>query len=259
MKDKYKAALEKYENNEINETQFNLTKDQYDRLLVKSGFLRDEIRMAQENLSENVIRLKQAELKLQKTSIISPFPGIVAELKASPGEIISAGTEVIKVVNLKSIYLKGFALESELVNLKTGINVRIKFDSFPNRYFSGVLDAVSPEVDAEKKLITVYVKVANPDNMILPGMHAEIDVEYEVFDNVLKVPRQAIVMRGQGDRPTIFVIKDSIALWKYVELGAKNDEEQIVTGEIEEGDLVVIDGHMTLGHQSKVTITETVQ
>ena len=92
-------------------------------------------------------------------------------------------------------------------------------------------------------------------------MHAELDVEYKTFKNVLKVPRNAIVVRN---RPLIFIVdeKEEMALWEYVELGEKNDEDQIIlkglNNGVKEGDLVVISGNMTLAHQSKVKILEII-
>ena len=61
------------------------------------------------------------------------------------------------------------------------------------------------------------------------------------------------------DRPLVFVVKNKMAIWSYVELGPKNDEEQIVNkfdGDVKVGDKVVIQGQVTLAHQSKVKIVK---
>ncbi|MCK5222366.1 MAG: hypothetical protein KAR14_12350, partial [Candidatus Aminicenantes bacterium] len=59
------------------------------------------------------------------------------------------------------------------------------------------------------------------------------------------------------ERPLIFVINGKTVNWVYVDLGPKNDEEQIINNfqsEVNPGDLVVIEGHSTLAHQSRVKI-----
>lgn len=258
-KDKYQKALKDFERGRITERQLDTIKNSYEELLVFSGSMREEVLKATENLTDSIIALKKAELELARASIKSPFPGIITELKVSKGEILSVGQEVLKIVNLDSLYLKGYALESEISKLKKDISVRIKFDAFPEQYFYGQLEAISPEVDEEKKTLLVYVKVDNPDNKIYPGMHAEIDIEYKVHEAVLKVPIEAV--RFRSERAVVFVIKDikgssGVADWRYVELGAKNDEEWEIVNGIQEGEKIVIEGHMTLAHQSKVRIID---
>ena len=256
MKGKYKKAVKDFELGKISEEKLGIINDEYERNQIFSGALREEVLKATENLTDAIISLKKAELDLKRTSIRSPFEGKISDITISTGEIINIGQEMVKVINLKSLYLKGFALESEIGKLKKGIQVRMRFDSFPGQYFYGELDAISPEVDTDKKTITVYVKVDNSKKLILPGMHAELDVEYKVFENVIKVPRKAIIIRQE--RPLVFIVKEGTALWAYVELGEKNDEEQeikkFVNPEYGVGDQVVVEGHLTLAHQSKVRI-----
>jgi len=252
LKEKYLISIKDLRNGKINETQFEKISYDYENALVYSGSMREEIRKAQEGLSEAIISLKQSELKLKKTSIRSPFQGIISNIKISTGEKISQGREILKIVNLNSLYIKGFSLESEIHNLRKGLNVRIKFDSFPDQYFFGKIKAISPEVNHEDKTITIYVKFDNKKNLIYPGMHAEMDIEYKVFKNTLNLPSDAIVVR-EG-RPLVFVVKDKTALWKYVDIGHHNDEQTEIIKGIQEGDMVVVEGQLTLAHQSKVKI-----
>ncbi len=255
IKKKYLAAIENFKNHKISEIEFDKISDEYDKIMVSSGNWRINIRKVQDGLAEAKIAVKQAEFNLKKTCIYSPFQGRISDLKISKGEIISNSQEMLKVVNLKSVYLEGFALESELKNLKIGTKVRVKFDAYNKRFFSGRIDAISPEVDQSNKTITLYIKVNNDENLILPGMHAEIDVEYIVFKDVIKVPVESIIVRQE--RPLIFVVNGKTVNWVYVDLGPKNDEEQIIKkfhSEVKPGDLVVIEGHSTLAHQSRIKI-----
>jgi multidrug efflux pump subunit AcrA (membrane-fusion protein) len=103
----------------------------------------------------------------------------------------------------------------------------------------------------------VYVKVDNKDRLFLPGMHAEIDLEYQVFENVIKVPRDAVIFRQE--RYLVFVVRDvkrniGTANWEYVTIGHQNDEEIEILSGVKEGDLVLVEGHKTLAHQSRVKV-----
>lgn len=254
LKTKYDQAIKDFEKSKITQNEFEKINDDYQRLLIFSGDIREEVRKAQQGLSTAIINLKQTQYNLKKCTIRSPFNGTISSLLISKGEKITIGRELFRIVNLDTLYLKGFALESELPHLKKGTKVRIRFDSYPDQFFYGELESVTPEIDLESKTITVYVKVDNKDGLFLPGMHAEIDLEYKVFENVIKVPRNAVLIRQ--DRPLVFKIKDDVALWEYVQTGNQNDEEIEIVSGIEEGDMIVIDGHLTLAHQSRVKIMD---
>lgn len=258
LKEKYLKAVKDIGKGKISQEYFEKISDDYQKALIFSGQMREEIRKAQEGLSAAIIALQRAQLNLKRTSTRSPFEGIIAELSVSKGEIVNQNQDLLRVVNLKTLYLRGFALESELRHLKEGTTVRIRFDSFPDRFYYGKIESLSPEIDPDRKTITIYIKVDNKESLFLPGMNAEIDVEYKVFENVIKVPRNAVLARQ--DRYLVFVVRDikgttGIANWEYVEVGSQNDEEIEIKSGIKEGDPVVIDGHLTLAHQSRVKIT----
>lgn len=261
LKKQYLKAVKDFEAGSISEKKLDTISEEYQEAMVYSGAMREEIRKAQEGLADANIRLKQQKLNLKRTSIKSPFPGTISDIFISKGERVTRGQDILKIVNLQSLYLKGFALESEVKHLEEGIAVRIKFDSFPDDYFYGIIQSISPEIDPDNKTISVFVNVENKKKDFLPGMHAAIDVEYQVFKDVFKVPRTAVIVR---DRPLIFIVneKEKIAMWEYVETGEKNDENWIIkrglNNGIKEGDLVVISGHLTLAHQSKVKILEII-
>ncbi len=257
LKSKYLKAVKKFEIGKISEAKFEEISDKYNEAMINTGSFREEIRKANDGLADAVFQLKQAEIELKKTSIKSPFPGVITDVKVSKGARVNAGVEALSIVNLDSLYLKGFALESEVGNLKKGISVRVKFDAFADKTFYGKIQMISPIVDSTNKTIAVYVQVDNKENLLYPGMRAELDIEYKVFEDVMIVPRKAIVHRG--NRPLVFIVKDKIAIWSYVELGQKNDEEQIINkfdGDVKVGDRVVIQGQVTLAHQSRVKIVK---
>jgi len=258
VKQTFLQAVKDIEKGKISQKNFEKISDEYQKTLIFSGKMREEIRKAQEGLSTAIIVLKRAQLNLNRTSVRSPFDGIIAELIVSKGEKMNQNAELLRIVNLKTLYLRGFALESEIRHLKIGTAVRIRFDSFPDQYVYGEIEAISPEIDPDRKTITIYVKVDNKDKRYLPGMNAGIDIEYKVFENVIKVPRNAVLTRQ--DRYLVFVVRNikgkiGIANWEYVEVGHQNDEEIEIKSGIKEGDPVVIDGHLTLAHQSRVKIT----
>jgi RND family efflux transporter MFP subunit len=254
IKEKYLKSLDLYSKGKLKEAEFEKISDEYEKSMVFSGELREEIRKAQEGLSNATLTVKQKDLDIKRTFIRAPFDGIVADISVSTGEKINQGQDLLKIVNLDSLYLRGYALESEIRHLSVGTQVRVRFDSFPDKFFFGTLKAISPEIDPDKKTITIFIDIDNKKRQILPGMHAEIDIEYKVFEDVVKVPIKAVVSRQE--RTLVFKVEGNIALWTYVDVGAKNDEDWQILSGLEGGEQVVVEGHLTLAHQSRVKVVK---
>jgi hypothetical protein len=64
-------------------------------------------------------------------------------------------------------------------------------------------------------------------------------------------------MLVRSNRTLVFTVENDTALWKYMEIGAGNDEEiEVRSGELQAGDRVVIEGQLTLAHQARVKVIE---
>jgi RND family efflux transporter MFP subunit len=256
-KAEYDQARRDLESGKISRSAFDEIEARYEENLILSGAMREEILRSSENLSQAIVAEKLAELELKRTVIRSPFEGEITELMISPGEMIQSGTELLKIVNLRSLYLIGYALESEVRILSRGLKVRVKFDAYPDQYSWGTIRAISPEVDEEKKTIPIYIAIDNSNKLFYPGMHAEIDIEYNVQEDTIKVPRDAVLNR-EG-RYLVFVAEGDMAIWKYVTLGIMNDEEVEILSGIEEGAQVIVEGQLTLAHQSRIRIDRVIE
>ena len=253
-KEQYEEALKKFKKGHISKDEMEKTEDLLLAGMIESGTLQDEVKRCVSGLTGSEVALERARLDLERTVIRAPFPGTISELKASVGERLAAGSEVFAIVNLASIYLKAYILETEIGKVQVGQRARIRFISDPGRPLYGRVTALSPEIDREKKTGTVFIGFVNPGS-VRAGLNAEADIEYATLQNVLKIPRQAMLVRS--NRSLVFTVQGDTALWKYLEVGAGNEEEiEVKSGELQAGDRVVIEGQLTLAHQAKVKVIE---
>ncbi len=250
---KYEELLIKYKAGKISYIELRKVEDELLKFMIESGAIRDKIRRVIEGLTQAEINLEKARIRYEKTRVKAPFTGTISDIKVSLGEIVSPGTELFKLVNLNSLYLKAFVLETESSILNPGMRVRIKFLSFPGKVFYGKIRAISPELSEEEETLPVYITLRNP-GYLRAGMRAEAEIEYKTLENVIKVPREAVIIRSE--RPLVFVVENNTAIWRYIEMGEQNSEEVEVKSGVDEGELVIVEGQLTLAHQSKVKIVE---
>lgn len=226
--------------------------------LIEAGRKKDEVQAATKGLTQAEVDVKIARLALEKTRIRAPFAGIVTDLKLSPNERLDAGRELFTLVDISRIKVKAKVLESEVGKVVAGREVDLRFSAFPDRSFKGRIEAVSPVIDTADKTCGVYVVLDNPSEEIKPGMHAEVEFPTEIFTGRLLVPQQAILVRG--GRKLVFAIEGDTAKWRYVEVGLENERfAEVLPGRepgwgVSAGDTVIVEGHITLAHDTKVSI-----
>lgn len=253
-KAQYEEALKKFRKGQIAKDEMEKTEDLLLAGMIESGSLQDEVKRCVSGLTGCEVALARARLDLERAMIRAPFSGTISSLNASVGERLAVGSEVFGIVNLASVFLKAFVLETEIGKIQVGQRVRIRLISDPDRPLYGQVSALSPEIDRDKKTGTVFIRFSNPGS-VRAGLNAEADIEYATVRNVLKIPRQSMLVRS--NRALVFTVENGIAMWKYLEAGAGNDEEiEVKSGELRAGDRVVIEGQLTLAHQAKVKIIE---
>jgi len=259
--DRLKVAQSDFEKAAIAYEKGVLARDEYERIrkgyemaLIEAGRKKDEIMATSKNLTQTDIEIKLAQIDLDKTRVRAPFAGIITDVKVSPGERIDAGRELFTLVDLGRIKVKAKVLESEIGKMKAGREVDLRFSAYPGKVFKGMVEAVSPVVNADDKTCSVFITMSNPAEEIKPGMHAEVEIAAEIFSNRLLVPQEAVLVRG--GRKLVFVVEGDLAKWRYVEIGLENERYAEILDGVKEGEPVIVEGHFTLAHDARVSVVK---
>ncbi len=251
-KDAYEKARQQFREGKISQEEYEQASKNYEIVLIESGKMKEEVLAAAKNLTQNEIAVKEAQLTIAKTRIRAPFSGIVFNIQVSPQEHVSAGTELFTLVNIDRIHVQARVLESEIGKMRVGREVDLKFSAYPGKVFKGRVKAISPIVDPDDRTCRVTIDVANPEEEIKPGMHAEVEIAAEIYEDRLLIPQDAVLVRM--GRKLAFVVEEGIAKWRYIEVGLENEDYAEVLDGIKEGETVIIEGHFTLAHDAKVRI-----
>jgi membrane fusion protein (multidrug efflux system) len=229
---------------------------------------REAIARARSGLDQGEVALRQAQLELERSRVAAPFEGRVADLKVVAGQHVTQGAELMTIVDLDPIKVEVNVLEAEIGLLGEGRRASVRFAGVPGEVFVGRIETVNPVVDPEKRTGRVTVVLPNPGGRIKPGMYAEVSLAATSFADRLLVPRAAILERGEGRRRTmLFVYEEqggaARAKWRYVMTGRENDQlVEIVPSEegtVEPGEVVLVDGHHYLAHDTPVRLVENVE
>lgn len=256
----YERASEAFKKGLVSQADLEKVQGDFELALIDSGRKKDEVMASTKGLTQADVDVKIARIDVEKTRIRAPFAGIVTDIKLSPKERLDAGRELFTLVDISRIKVKAQVLESEVGKIVAGREVDILFSAFPGRAFKGRIEAVSPVINAEDKTCAVHVAMDNLSEEIKPGMHAEVEFPTEIFKHRLLVPQLAVLVRG--GRKLVFAVEGGLAKWRYIEVGLENERfAEVLPGKepgwgVSEGDTVIIEGHITLAHDTRVSIVD---
>jgi RND family efflux transporter MFP subunit len=135
-----------------------------------------ELQAVRDDLAEFAMQYEKAKAELDRRVVRAPISGYVAERLKEPGEFVAPQEpNVLTIVDLKSVLAK-FSMQASLArHLKIGDSVTINFDTL-GKSTIGIVDQISPIVDAQSGTIKVKVRIENSDREILSGEQCTIDV-----------------------------------------------------------------------------------
>lgn len=178
---------------------------------------------------------------------VSPIDGLVIERHVVLGDAVEANKHLLEIVDLTEVYAEGRIFEGQIAAVKTGQKVRISVESYPQEVFTGTVDLVSGELDAETRTLKVWVRIKNEDLKLRPNMRAELNIVTAEADSAIAIPLSAVL--GEAGNLFAYVQSDTDELVyerRPLVLGMKDDRYVEVSEGIFPSDKVVTLGNYQL-------------
>lgn len=167
-------------------------------------------------------QLARANKDLSRTTLVAPMDGVISLLAVKKGERVvgtaqMAGTEMMRVADMRSIEIRVDVGENDIPKVKLGDTALVEVDAYTNRKFKGLVykianpntqsagtTATSTEVTNYKVHIRL-IPDSYKDMMIpgrafpfRPGMSASADIQTNTKQDVLAVPLNAVTTREKN-------------------------------------------------------------
>lgn len=219
----------------------------------------------------------RAQLQRDKTNhsyavIRSPVSGVVVDRVVDVGQTVAASFQtptLIKIAqDLSKMQIDTSFAEADIGKIKVGQKAKFSVDAFSGRNFEGTVKQLrlNPTVTSNVVTYNVVVSVDNPEQILLPGMTAYVNIMVAKHDGVLLVPNAALRFKpkqdesqfgkapreagprnsnkksGQDDGATgkVYVLKDDKPMPVIVNIGISDDRmTEITSPELKVGDKVI--------------------
>lgn len=203
--------------------------------------------------------LAQAERTLrnarENTVLTSPISGVVTARNYDPGDM-TGNLPILTVARVQPVKIVINVTESELPRVHKGMPADIRFDTYGDELFKGVVSTVMPTVDPQSRTFGVEITLANADGKVLPGMFGRVTLNLGKANRVV-VPDKAVVkQQGSGNQYIYVYNSDGTVSFNQVQLGQRLGSEYELLSGVEPGSQVVVSGQARLANGVKVKVTK---
>ena len=202
---------------------------------IKSGFL------------ESQANYNSAKYDYEHSSLLAPIGGVVANLTDRPSNRVNRSRAFCRIIDTSSLSAEFTIIETELAMVSVGCEIEISTYSSPDKKWRGRVSEINPYVESNG-MVHVRATIEKCTDLY-EGMNINIKIRRDAGRH-LAVPKSAVVMRS--NRPVVFVARNGLAEWCYVETSIENSDQIAIETGINEGDSVIVSGNSFLAHNSEI-------
>jgi HlyD family secretion protein len=130
---------------------------------------------------------QQIVAQMAYLNVVSPIEGVVTARSVEPGAVVTSGKTLLSLVNLNTVYLRGYIPEGEIGKIRVGQKANVFLDSAPAKGLSAKVTAIDPQAsftpeniyfrdERVKQVFGVKLAIDNPGGFAKPGMPADGEI-----------------------------------------------------------------------------------
>lgn len=214
------------------------------------------------------LTIKDLENKIQKytEAMYSTMDGVASQVNVNDGSLTPSGQPAFVIIDPDKLEVTLKINEYNAKMMKPGQKVDISGDSIPESdKITGKVRSVSPvaskktsSTGTEETVIEVIVDIDNITPAIKPGITVNCDIQTVDISNVLSLSLDMLSSDKDGNYYVYVLSNDKKTMHKKkIELGTTSDMKgQIKSGDIKEGDFVIMDPKPAYKDGARVKLSE---
>ncbi|MHA4810301.1 efflux RND transporter periplasmic adaptor subunit [Flavitalea flava] len=245
---------------------FLASKDNYDRLLVANKMpgtvSAHDLEMARAKMLADsastqgeIANYKALEATKDYLNVIAPFNGVITERNVHPGALVGPAQKsedkpmlVLEQQNKLRLVIDVPELYSNQLSGHTVVTFRVSI--LPGKIFEGAISRSAGSLNMKYRSEVIEVDVNNSQNLLKPGMYAEVVLPVKRNTNSLIVPQSAIVT--STEKKYVITVKDNKAYWVDIKEGNSRHDSMEVFGELQLHDRVIVNANDGIKEGTKI-------
>jgi len=200
---------------------------------------------ARNNLSLNTTRLNLVKRDLERTTLRSPFDGVIARRFVDPFQQVALGQKMFELQMEGAMEAAINVPESEIEHIYLGLPGEIRFPAIPEQVFRGIVTEIS-KVAGGANAFPVKVTIEADSPRIRTGITAEVTLllSGDQSETAFLIPIEALAPGGTESKSYVFVFdaETSAVNKNAIEIGSVRTSNITVTKGLNAGDIIAVAG-----------------
>lgn len=186
--------------------------------------------------------LRDAEIALNRTTLVSPVDGVVTTVDLKAGETVAARTPLVEVTDTSAFRLMASVDETDVPGLTVGMSAYVRLDALPGIDFPATITRIDVLGTETNNVVsyTAEVRLTAPDSRLRMGMTGEAFLVTDERDDVLLVPNN-FLLTSPEDGSTYVNVRHADGVLEAVQVmvGLRGEDDTEILIGLREGDVVV--------------------
>lgn len=172
----------------------SITETEYEAAVLDYANAKAEVVRAQVQVENDRIRLDDTDVRAPLSGTIIRKSVERGQVISSPTEDVGGGTVLLSMADLALVQVRTLVDETDIGKIKEGYDATVTVAAYPNTPFRGEVVKIEPQA-VEQQNVTMFpvlVRIANRDDLLRPGMNAEVEIHIGRRDSVLAVPNATL-------------------------------------------------------------------
>ncbi|MBL8582586.1 MAG: efflux RND transporter periplasmic adaptor subunit [Rhizobiaceae bacterium] len=185
------------------------------------------------------LALREAQLNLERRSIVAPIAGIVGILPIDAGNYVTQQTSIATIDDRSELLIDFWVPERFASAISVGAPLTATLVSRPDQVVDGTVSAVDNRIDEASRTLLVQARIPNRDDALRAGMSFRIAMQFpgDTFPAV-----NPLAVQWGSDGAFVWVVRDGKAARLPVRIVQRNTESVLVDAPIRPGETVVVEG-----------------
>jgi membrane fusion protein (multidrug efflux system) len=220
---------------------------------------------AQYQFKQNSADVDNILALIDKKTIKAPFTGFVGIRQVNIGQYVAPGDPIVPLQTLSPIYIEFQLPQQDLAKVKVEQKIEIRVDTFSDKVFTGIINAINPEVDDRSRSVKIQATIENADGLLRPGMYGNVIISLGNSHKYLTIPGTAINRAPYGN--SVYVVEDMHdektgknylgVRQEFVQVGPSRGDQVAILSGLKEGEEVATSGLFKLRPKAEVLIDNT--
>ena len=210
-------------------------------------------------LEKSILALKSANVQkatlleqINKTTIKSPFNGIVTAKMTEEGAFAAPGMPLLQITDISKLKFTINLPEQKMNQFEVGQTNQLTVDAFPEIILKGEVSLIGSKANMGNSFPVQFLVGNTPDLKIKSGMSGSVLVANKNEQKQIIIPSSSIV--GTNLKPQVYKVKQGKATLSDITISKRIGNKVVIEKGLTDGDVIVTNGFINLFDGANVSI-----